>query len=85
MKRRKPDTLEDRGPPYSREELSLVGTGFPDRGLRCHKCRTYIPVFADLSCAGEARVLDLVRQGRSLMAISELRAETGCPLRWAKI
>ena len=73
----RPDALGDRGPAYTREELLLVGTGFPDRGLRCHKSRTYIPVFADLSVAGETRVRALIRQGRHIMAIAELRAETG--------
>ena len=81
----RPDALGDRGPAYTREELLLVGTGFPDRGLRCHKSRTYIPVFTDLSVAGETRVRALICQGRHIMAIAELRAETGCSLRWAKI
>jgi hypothetical protein len=81
----RPDAPDDRGPAYTREELLLVGTGFPDRGLRCHKCRTYIPVFADLSVAGETRVREPIRQGRQILAIAELRAETGCSLRWAKI
>lgn len=76
---------EEPGPPHTRAELELVGHGFPARGLRCHRCRTFIPVFADLTPAIEARLHDLIRNGRQLMAIAELRAATGCSLRWAKI
>lgn len=80
------DPGEDQGAPYTREELRLVGGhAFPERGLRCHRCRTFIPRFADLSPTGEARLHELIRQGRQIMATKELIAETGCSLRWAKI
>jgi hypothetical protein len=70
---------------YSREEVLEAGDSFPERSLLCHECQTRIPQFADLSERDETRIRSLILQGRKVMAIAELRAATGCGLRWAKI
>jgi len=70
---------------YTKEEIRRVGNELPERGLLCHRCKAIIPQFADLSETDESRVRDLISQGRSIMAIAELRKATGCSLPWAKI
>lgn len=70
---------------YSREEVIAAGDSFPERGLVCHRCETKIPQFRELSAHDEIRVRLLIRNGRHLMAMEELKAATGCSLRWAKI
>ncbi len=71
--------------PYSREEVLAAGEGFPERGLLCHKCKTKIPQFRDLTEQDKTRILKLIREDRNIMAIEELKIATGCSLRWAKI
>jgi hypothetical protein len=71
--------------PYTLEEVLAAGDSFPDRGLLCHRCQTKIPQFRDLSKQDENRIRQMIRENRRIMAIAELRAATGCPLRWAKI
>lgn len=71
--------------PYTREELIAAGDSFPDRGLLCHRCKTKIPQFRDLSERDEHRIRQLIREDRHVMAMQELHAATGCSLRWAKI
>jgi hypothetical protein len=71
--------------PYSKEEVKDLGHSFPERGLLCHKCKNIIPQFEDFSEQDKARVLKLIREGRKLMAIEELKVATGCSLLWAKI
>ena len=73
------------GPAYRREELSADLPRFPARGAMCHVCGTVIPAFVDLVPEVEARLHQLIRNGQSMMAMHELVAATGCPLRWAKI
>jgi ribosomal protein L37E len=68
--------------PYTNEELARLQHGdAPDRGAFCPKCGKYIPTFAALTAADEARLrsLDVVS------AIRELRGKTGCSLFFAKI
>jgi hypothetical protein len=72
--------------PYTRSELfAAADSEFPRRGPLCPHCDKRIPQFADLSEQDERRVRELIRSGRPLMAISELRAATGSPLPWAKL
>ena len=52
---------------------------------RCHHCGAVIPVFTNLSGVTERRVRELIRQGRDLMAIEELRHATGCGVADAKV
>jgi hypothetical protein len=77
--------MEDLERPYTREEILVAGDGFPSRGLLCTKCRTRIPQFVELSAADESRVRHLILEGRTTLAIAELRAATHCCERWAKI
>jgi hypothetical protein len=70
---------------YTRRELLIAGTGFPERGLLCHHCGHRIPQFKEWPESDERRVRQLIREGRQLMAISELRASAGCPLLWASL
>ena len=69
---------------YTSEELREACTRFPERGLYCYKCRTFVPQFASL--AGED--LDAMRAlalRDTLKAMEEVERITGCPPRWAKI
>ena len=73
------------GKPYSREELRVVVDELPSRGPICPKCRMHIPQFRELAAKDEARVRKLIRQNRKVAATQELRANTGCPISWAKL
>ena len=70
---------------YSRAEVIAAGDGLPERGALCHECGATIPAFAELAEADELRLRRLIRGGRSLMAMEELRVATGCSLPWAKL
>ena len=69
---------------YSREEVIAARSTLPTRGLLCHECDQYIPVFEDLSEEDEQRVRQCLQQNR-FMAMKELRDATGCSLEWAKL
>ena len=71
--------------PYTREEVLAAGDSFPEHGLLCHRCKTKIPQFKDLSERDESRIRQMIHENRRMMAVAELRAATGCALRWAKI
>jgi len=70
---------------YSRSEVLTLGNAFPTRGQLCHHCGLRIPEFDELRGEGRRRVLELIRDGRMIMAIRELQTITGCSLRWAKL
>ena len=70
---------------YSREEVIAAGDKLPERGALCHECGAVIPTFAELAESDERRVRQLIRGGRWLMAMEELRVATGCALPWAKV
>ena len=70
---------------YSRVEVLAAGDKLPERGPLCHECGARIPVFEELSEADESRVRQCIRENRHLMAMTELRAATGCSLIWAKL
>jgi hypothetical protein len=70
---------------YSRAEVLAAGNVLPERGALCHECGAIIPVFEELVEADERRIRYLIRDGRPLMAMAELRAATGCSLPWAKL
>src|SRR6185503_12010729 len=70
---------------YSRAEVLAAKAGFPERGPVCDRCRTRIPQFSDLSKRDEERIRQLIRDGRAMTAIQELRVATGCSHQWAKI
>lgn len=70
---------------YSRAEMLALGDAYPDRGELCHQCGLRIPSFAELSSASQRRIRKLIGEDRPLMALQELRALTGCSLRWAKL
>jgi len=57
---------------YSREEVIAAGSNWPTRGLLCHECGRYIPVFEDLSEEDEQRVRQRLQQNR-FTAMKELR------------
>ena len=73
------------GEPYTRNEVESFGDGAPDRGVLCPKCQCTIPQFADLLRTDEDRILELIRNGRGVMAVKELEALTGCNRVWSKI
>ena len=70
---------------YTRSELLVAAGEFPQRGPLCPHCDKRIPQFADLSEQDERRVRELIRSGRPLMAMAELRQATDCPLLWARL
>lgn len=67
--------------PYTREEIEQLGDAFPTRGAFCPRCKAYIPSFADLTAEDETEL----RKLDFFASMKELRARTGCSLRWAKI
>jgi hypothetical protein len=69
---------------YKRSDFAGM-VGAPDRGPLCPHCNRHIPQFADLSQDDEARIRQLIRNNRLLMAVQELQTATGCPVAWAKI
>ncbi len=71
--------------PFTRDEVVAEGSSWPSRGILCPSCKTHIPVFAELSEEQANQVRHLVRSGRQIDAIRELREITGCSLGWAKI
>lgn len=75
----------DKGPPYSRIETESFGDGFPDRGIYCGKCKTYIPEFDFLDAFTYHRIRAFSLNGQTGLAQAELIAATGCSARWAKI
>lgn len=70
---------------YTHADVVALSQEMPERGPLCACCKTKIPQFADLAKADESRVRHLISQGRSIMAMNELREATGCSLLWAKI
>ena len=71
---------------YSRQELEKVQVSeFPNKGIYCEKCSTWIPQFLDLDAPTKSRILKLINESRSVMAVKELQSAVGCNHRWAKI
>ena len=67
------------------EERNGTQALFPDRGERCPRCHTRVPVFSELSDSVRSHVLTLIRAGQKVEAMDVLQRETGCSGRWAKI
>jgi hypothetical protein len=70
---------------YSRAEVIAAGNNLPERGALCHECGANIPEFGELAESDERRIRQLIRDGRNMMAMEELRVATGCSLPWAKL
>jgi hypothetical protein len=72
--------------PYTKDELiRLSADALPTRGERCPKCGIIIPHFADLTDQDRVRIRHMILEGRTIMAMHELRSLTLCPVAWAKI
>src|SRR6476619_1950872 len=72
--------------PYTKDELiHLAVAALPTRGERCPKCGIIIPQFADLTDKERGRIRHMILEGRTIMAMHELRSITLCPVAWAKI
>ncbi len=69
---------------YTKKELKSFGNGFPDKGLYCKKCKTFIPQFEELNEADERRIKKL-SENQPILAMQELISSTNCPMRFAKI
>jgi len=69
---------------YTREELEKFGDGFPDKGLFCKKCKTFIPQFAELSEQDKRRI-KRISSSQPILAMKELIFSTGCSITFAKI
>ncbi len=73
-------------PPYTKDELlHLAGDALPTRGELCPKCRAVIPQFTDLTDQETGRIRYLILEGRTLMAMHELRSSSLCPMAWARL
>ncbi len=70
---------------YSRKQLEGYGEGFPDKGLHCAKCKTFVPQFDELSDEDSNKIIDLHRDDDFLIAMEKLQIVTGCSKRFAKI
>lgn len=71
---------------YSKEELEKVDVSeFPDKGVFCKSCKTWIPQFEDLDEITEVRIKKLIYDQKQVAAMKELQAAVGCNQRWAKI
>lgn len=71
--------------PYETNDPEMLADDFPRRGPVCDSCGVRVPQFAGLSQEDRFRILKLILEGRQMLATRELRAATGCGLRWAKI
>lgn len=71
--------------PYESTDPEVLADGLPSRGPACDACGVRIPRFASLTRTDRFRILKLILEGRKMHAMRELRAATGCGLRWAKI
>lgn len=45
----------------------------------------HIPSFADITDADLQTIRALIQDGQRMLAMSELRRHTGCPISWAKL
>ena len=70
---------------YTAKEMAdLAPHELPKRGPVCPKCKAIIPQFAELAPEKDERIRRLIRDGRKIMAVHELRALVRCPITWAK-
>jgi len=70
---------------YTEEEVIKLGNEPPVRGILCPRCKSHIPEFTNLTTEDAEAIRQLVRSGRLLEPMQELRRLTGCSLLWAKI
>ncbi len=71
--------------PYSFEEASTFGGGFPDRGIKCYKCNTYIPHFQAIDTGKTNQWKNILKTKGADAADDFLISLSGCNYRWAKI
>ncbi len=76
---------DDNTKPYTFEEASGFGDGFPDRGIKCFKCNTLIPQFQSLDKERLERWRSIIKVKGFKDADEYLISATGCNQRWAKI
>ncbi len=70
---------------YTNKEINSLSTDcWPERGPRCEKCGSHIPVFADLAPDKAAEIRELEKTD-SIAAFRAIRGASGCNLAWAKI
>ena len=70
---------------YTYKEASSFGSGFPDRGIKCHKCGTLIPQFETFGKNEISHWQTILNTKGSDAADEYLISLTGCNHRWAKI
>jgi hypothetical protein len=71
---------------YTRAEVAAADQAVPpQRGELCRKCGVRIPSFREWDESNRLRVLRLIRNSQSIMAMHELQVGTGCGNLWAKI
>jgi hypothetical protein len=76
---------EDITKPYSFEEASSFGDGFPDRGIKCFKCNTLIPQLLNMDATRIENWRSILKTKGYIEADDYLISITGCNQRWAKI
>lgn len=77
--------LKDTLSPYSFDEASNCGEGFPKRGTKCQKCSTFIPSFVNFGENEIQRWKHLLHTKGPKEADRYIMSITGCNSRWAKI
>ena len=70
---------------YSFQEASSYGEGFPDSGIKCKKCGTYVPQFEGFGEQEKGEWKDILETHGDEKADEFLMTVTGCNARWAKI
>ena len=70
---------------YTEEEVIKLGNEPPVKGILCPRCKSHIPEFKNLGTEDAESIRRLIRSGKLLEPMQELRRLTGCSLLWAKI
>jgi hypothetical protein len=70
---------------YTRDEVVRLGGESPQRGPYCPKCGAHIPQFEELTSEDVERMKNMIRAGKGIEVITELRRLTGCSISWAQI
>ncbi len=70
---------------YTFEDANNFGDGFPDRGIKCEKCKTYVPQFERFDSEEQSKWREILSKKGCEDADNYLISVTGCNHRWAKI
>lgn len=69
---------------YTRKELREAKNGSPKKGEFCAKCKTFVPLFEELSVEDESRLKKMSVE-HPVQAMLELKEITDCSFGFAKV